>query len=121
MLTCHIVDRIHVGTLTKQVDGNNSFGCRCDSRFDESWVQVKGIGFDINKNRLGAQTPDGTGGSKEREAGHDDFIPCLHIEGHQGEQQRVTARTASDGMLGIANPGHRRFQLDRSGPQHKCS
>ena len=107
MLSSDRHDRRHVGTLSKQMDGNNRLGFFRDCGNDFFGVQVITNWIDVNKNWHAAQTMNRTGGRKECKARANNFVAWLNTDRHQSQQQRVAARCTTNRKFSVTDFGDR--------------
>ncbi len=94
-------DRLHVGALPVQVDGNDGLGAGRDQVFDPRRIDVEVLRLDVDKHRLGPQSPGGAGRGEEGVAGHQHFVALAYVAGHQRQQKRVAARGATHRVRGL--------------------
>ena len=102
--------RLHVRTLTIQVDRHDRLRPARDSCGDRFGVEVVGGGVDIDKDRPGSHADDRTGGGKEGERGGNHLIPGANVESHQGQHESIRPRGAADPESRIAVIGDLFFQ-----------
>lgn len=83
---CH--DAVHFTADASVVDDADGTCLGCDGVFDQSFIDVEGIGTNVNKSGFCAESYEGGGGGDEGVGGHDDFITgadiaelCGHFEG----------------------------------------
>ena len=60
-------DRVHVGGLAEEVDGDNGLGARCDEIFDPGRVQIERLRVDVGEDGAGTEQRGGLGGGDEGE------------------------------------------------------
>ena len=84
-------ERLHVGALTEQVDGDDGPRAWGDRRLDLLGVDVPGVRVDVHEDGPGPGAADGPGGGEEREGRRDDLVPRADLEGGQGQEQGVGA------------------------------
>src|SRR5437867_149076 len=77
-------DRIHVGDLAGEMDGNDGAGATCDSGLDGARIDVEGFNVDVREDGDGVGFDDG-GGGREKGVGRDDH---LILGADSGGQQR---------------------------------
>ena len=99
-------ERLHVATLTVDMDGNNRLGSAGDLRFDIRGFEVVRVRLDVHENRPGAQPGDGTRGSEEGVGRRDNFVPRPNPQRHQSQQKRIAARSTPNRVLRCAVAGH---------------
>ena len=73
-------------------------------------IEIERFGQDIGKHRLRAQSPHGAGGREEREAWHDHLIARPDTQRKQRKQDRIAARSATNGMFRPTVFGDRRLE-----------
>ena len=69
MSPCDCVDRLHLGSQTKEVHRQNRFGARRDQRFNASGINVETRQVDVGKHHLAAQVLHHIGRRDPGEAG----------------------------------------------------
>lgn len=117
MLGSNGVDGVKVGALAVQADGDDGFGARGDSRFQQGRVQVVGAGVDVHINRLGPQQGHGLGRGDVRKARGDDFVTGADAQRHLRNLQCVGAVGYGDAVLGPGVGRQLFFQLGHFGAQ----
>ena len=84
----NVEDRIHLAADAGVMHRHDRPGARRDRRFDQRFVEVGGIGADVDKYRGGAAEDERIGRRDERERRHDDFVAGADL----GEQGRHLER-----------------------------
>ena len=101
-------DRIMVGALAEQVDGDHGPGLqaallrRRDATPERGGIHVVGCFVDIDEHRRRAGQRHGFAGRAERERRTQDGVPRADFPGHQHHQKRVGAAGAAHDMPGAA-------------------
>ena len=62
-----VEDRVHVGALPVEMDGDDRARARRDRRVDRGGIDVVGLGIDVDEPRRRARRDDRAGGREERE------------------------------------------------------
>ena len=77
----------------------NRLGPLGDLRLDLPYVEVIGSRVDVHEGWHSTETGDRAHSRKETVRRRDDLVAGLHVERHQGEQQRIAARCTADGVF----------------------
>ncbi len=94
------VDFIHVGALAIEADRHDGARAGRNRRRQLADIHVAGVGFDIDKHRLGADQCNDFGSGHERERRRDHLIARSDIQRHQRDQQRLRAAGHADAVRG---------------------
>src|SRR5690242_822377 len=100
-----VVDRLHVGHLAKNVNGNDRLGSWGDSLLQLRRVQVERRGINIDEYRLGPEASDGAHRRKEGVRTRHDLITRADTESHERHEDGVGAGAHSDTELRPAIAG----------------
>ena len=100
-----LADRVHVSSLTVQVDGQNGLGVRCDLGLDLAHVHQVGVGIDIDKHRSRTGQQDGLGRGDEGVRHGDHLVARSNAHGAQNDVQRAGAVADADAVLDAAELG----------------
>ena len=111
------VDRVELGGLAIERNGDDRLGARGDRCIQQRGVKVVACGVDIDINDLGTKHRHGLGGGDIAEAGGNDFIPGTDPQCHQRDLQSIGAIGDGDGM-GRPGKGRQPFlKLVHLGPE----
>lgn len=105
------VDGVHVGGLAVEADREDGLGAVGDLGFDEGGVDVAGVGFDVDEDRLGAEQDDDFGGGDECERGGDDFVAGADAKGHEADEQGFGAAGDGNAVFGAGVGGEALFEF----------
>ena len=93
-----IADDVHVAWVPQGMGNNQGPGTGGDSLFDEVWIDVAGLHFDINKNRDQPVLEDRGQGAGKGHRRRDHLIPsfkmAFQVRGHQGSNGKQVGRRA---------------------------
>ena len=117
--------RIHVRTLSEEMDRNDGFRLRGDLGGGFDGIDIETDRAGIDKNGGGAYPGDAARSGEEGEGGDDDFIARSDAESHQGEKNRIRAGGTTDAMFRLHHGGtfffegvHFGTHDELAGPQH---
>ena len=97
--------RIHVRTLSEEMDRNDSFRLRGDLGGGFDGIDIETDRTGIDKNGGGAYPGDAARSGEEGEGGDDDFIARSDAESHQGEENGVGAGGTADAVFRLHHGG----------------
>ena len=92
-------NRIHVAALSKEMHGHDRLCFAGDFCSCLAGVDVETDWTDIDENGSRSAAGDATRRGKKREGGDDHLVTGANAKGHQSQQQRVGAGTASKGVF----------------------
>jgi len=75
----YVHNALHIATHSGIMHRHDDPGARRDGGFDEVFVNIHGVGADVNKDRQGAAQHKGVDGGDEGEAGHDELVAGLQV------------------------------------------
>ena len=102
---CDRIDRIHVGGMTEQVNGDDALCAAGDRGLNEPRVEAPVVGINIDEDRRAAAVGDGVGRGDVGHRRHDHFVARADAERGQGEVQGRGAIGGGDGMGGSTGLG----------------
>jgi len=95
-------ERVPVGALAVEMDGEDGFDISCfgsAQEFSDSLGRkIEGGGVDISEKWCGAATEDGADGGEEAERSGDDGVAGADVGGGEGEPDGVGAAGTADGV-----------------------
>ena len=80
------------------------------------WIEIQGIGIDVDEHRLGPPQDHGIGRRYKGEGGHDDLIAWAEITQHGGHLERGCARMRHQRLAGACKLADFVLALLRVGP-----
>ena len=98
-------ERLHVHRTTKQMHRQQRLGGRGDGRLHLLKIDQIGVGINIHKHRLGANSTDGFSCGKKAERSGDDLITRAHAQAPEGQDQCIGAAIAAHSVLAAAESG----------------
>jgi hypothetical protein len=119
MLGRDAIDFLVVRHLTEKADRHDGLGARSDGRLELGHVHVVVHGIDIHEDGLGADEPDGLGGTDPREGHRDHFVARTDLQGAQGDFEAVRSAGDRDGMLHPGEFGQGCFQFPDLGAHYE--
>ncbi len=99
MLIGDFTNRLQIGALAVEMNGNDRLGFGSDCGFNFGWIDTFGFWITINKNSGGPGDPDRFGGGEESVCMRDDFVPGAHSERHESEPDGVGSIAQADGVF----------------------
>ena len=101
----NLKDGIHLGALTKKMDGNDRFGADRDGCLDLRGVHRVGPLFDVDEDRFRSGISNGLRCRHESARNGDNLISSAHAGREQGEPKSIRAISQSDGVATTAVSG----------------
>jgi len=86
------IQAVHVGALSKEMNGHDRFRSFGDLLFDLCDIDVVVGEVDVDEHRRRAQPRDNAGCREKRIRGDDHFVARADAENHQRDEQRIGAR-----------------------------
>ena len=103
--------RIHFGTLSEEMDGQDGTRLRSDRTFELFRVEIHADRIDVYKDGPRADAMNGTGRREECEGGGDHFVACTDVERHQCQDQGIRPGRAANGIACVAISGRVRLKF----------
>ncbi len=116
MLPRRFHNRIHLTANTGIVDRHDNPGIFSDSRFNQTFINVQGIGTDVNKPDTRPTQRERISGRNKGKGGHNNLVPRLEIAQHGGHVQRGAPRMRQEHPLRAEFSLHPRIALFRKDP-----
>ena len=82
---------VHFAGDAGVVDGDDGLGFGGDEGFELGFVEVEGVGADVDEDGFSAAEDEGVGGGDEGEGGDDDFVAGLDVQEEGGHFEGVGA------------------------------
>src|ERR1700733_4426270 len=109
--------RIHVGWITKGVNGNDCPGLVRDRLFNPLWIQVESDWININKDGACSHIADRIGHGDEGERRHNYLVPRSYLERQHAKGEAGGSPAYADGGRRTRVNGDRALKFFELGAQ----
>ena len=105
------IDPGHVGTLAINADRHDGFGVGGNGCFDQSRINVEGVGLNVYKYGFGVEKRNDFGAGDPGVGDRDHLVTRADIKGHEGDEEGVGAGGTGDAVVYADKSGEFFFQF----------
>jgi hypothetical protein len=112
---------VHVGRPAEEVHRDDRLAAAADLPLDVGRVDEVGRRVDVGEDRHRPEAGHGAGRGEERVGGQHDLVAGADAEGHQGQQERVAAGGAGDGVWHVEGLRQLRLEFVHVRAEHEAA